>query len=400
MLNLDEFNQLIPASLLDELAIEYNVNAVNQVKLTGQTMFICLLNGIMNHPILTQRILEDEYKKQIGETCDHSAFGKRLSKLDPLYFQAILEYVHEKIGPEISIGEAKSLKLRFIDSTTVTLSSKLLSFGINVKYKGDHEYRHVKSVVELSDDGLPNLLHICDKDSDLADSIAMGNAISKFNNKGDLWIFDRGMSHRGRMFEMHNAGSFFLTRYHCQLHVVTEIIMRAESEAPPVNTPDIVGTDCAIHRVESGYLMDESRPRIPGLESMQITLIHCHRYDTKQKVWKPLVLMTNLPLSEYKTKLGPYSFEEITELYRRRWDIEIFFKFLKQRLGFKHLTNRSENGIRTMVIMSIISALLLVWYKHKTGIDRGWKSVIFWFAEDLREWTKLVVANMIVCQRE
>ena len=98
--------------------------------------------------------------------------------------------------------------------------------------------------------------------------------------------------------------------------------------------------------------------------------------------------MTNLPLSECRTKAGTYSFQELTEVYRKRWDIEVFFKFIKQRLGYKHLTSRSENGVRIMIIMSMISALLLVWYKHRTGINRGWRSVIFWFAEDLREWTK------------
>ena len=130
---------------------------------------------------------------------------------------------------------------------------------------------------------VPNLLHICDKDSELADSIAMGDAISKFNNKGDLWIFDRGMSHRGRMLELHNACSFFLTRYNKQLYAVTDTIMRAKSESPPLATPDIVGSDCVIHRVENGYLIDKSRPRIPGLESMQLIFVHCHRYDTKRR---------------------------------------------------------------------------------------------------------------------
>ena len=107
----------------------------------------------MNNPRLTQRILEEEYAKQTGKSCDHSSFGKRMANLAPGFVQAILDHLSAKIRPTITVGEAKALKLRITDSTTVTLSSKLLSFGINVKYKGESEYKHVKSVVELSDEG-------------------------------------------------------------------------------------------------------------------------------------------------------------------------------------------------------------------------------------------------------
>lgn len=400
MVSLAEFDELIPTSLLEALSLEYKVDAPNQIKLPGRAVFLCILNGLVNHPELTQRILEEEYARQTGGTCDHSTFGKRMAKIDPGFFRAILDRVHAGIGPKITAGDKNALRLRIADSTTVTLSAKLLSFGIKVRYQGGKEYRHVKSVVEISDQGLPDILHICKDDSELADSIAMGNAIVKANRKGDLWIFDRGMSHRGRMLDLHQAGSFFITPYNGQLHKVTDVVMRAESEDPPVKAPGPKDSDCVIHRVEQVYLLDKSRPHIPGLESMQLVIIHCHRYDTRKKQWVPLVIMTNLPLSECRSKLGPYTLEEVVELYRRRWDIEIFFRFLKQRLGYKHLVSRSENGIRVMIIMSMITALLLVWYKHRTGITRGWRSVIFWFAEDVREWTESAVRFMAVYQRE
>ena len=75
-----------------------------------------------------------------------------------------------------------------------------------------------------------------------------------------------------------------------------------------------------------------------------------------------------------------------------RWDIELFFKFIKQHLSFDHLISRNENGIRIMLHMSLIAALLLIWYQRRTGIDRGWRSVKFWFADDLTAWTRGVAA--------
>ena len=37
---------------------------------------------------------------------------------------------------------------------------------------------------------------------------------------------------------------------------------------------------------------------------------------------------------------------EITEIYKSRWDIEVFFKFIKQHLSFSHLMNRTETELR------------------------------------------------------
>ena len=122
--------------------------------------------------------------------------------------------------------------------------------------------------------------------------------------------------------------------------------------------------------------------------AMPLVLVHSLRFDARTGHWKPLVLMTNLPASTDGLQAGPYTLAQLAELYRRRWDIETLFKSLKQHLGYGHLTSRSENGIQVMIYMSLIAALLLIWYQRQTGIDRGWRSVKFWFSEDVRQWTQ------------
>jgi hypothetical protein len=104
--------------------------------------------------------------------------------------------------------------------------------------------------------------------------------------------------------------------------------------------------------------------------------------------WKPLVLLTNLPLSAEGTHAGPYRLDQVPELYRRRWEIEVFYKFLKQHLSYAHLTSRCENGIRVMIWMALIAAVLLIWYQRLTGREGSWRVVKFWFAHDVREWTQ------------
>ena len=54
---------------------------------------------------------------------------------------------------------------------------------------------------------------------------------------------------------------------------------------------------------------------------------------------------------------------EVTELYRHRRVVEVFFKFIKQLQNFSHLTNTSENGIKVVMYASIIASILIIAYK-------------------------------------
>ena len=116
-----------------------------------------------------------------------------------------------------------------------------------------------------------------------------------------------------------------------------------------------------------------------GWEDLPLVLVHGARYDSRTKKWTLMTLMTNLVYDPDTQLVGEFSFEQLMELYRRRWDIEIHFKFLKQHLSYDHLLSRCENGIRVMIYMSLIAAVLLIWFQRQTGIDRGWRSVKFWF---------------------
>jgi hypothetical protein len=53
------------------------------------------------------------------------------------------------------------------------------------------------------------------------------------------------------------------------------------------------------------------------------------------------------------------SAEEIAELYKRRWDIELFFKCIKQNLKIKRFWFESENGVKLQIITAMITYLLL-----------------------------------------
>ncbi|WP_425386687.1 transposase [Wolbachia endosymbiont (group A) of Barypeithes pellucidus] len=75
---------------------------------------------------------------------------------------------------------------------------------------------------------------------------------------------------------------------------------------------------------------------------------------------------------------------EVTELYRRRWDIEVFFKFIKQNLGYKHFLSHAMNGIKVYIYMIIITALLFLVYKIRNNL-RGFKIALLQFTLDLND---------------
>lgn len=72
--------------------------------------------------------------------------------------------------------------------------------------------------------------------------------------------------------------------------------------------------------------------------------------DRSNEEKAPLVLVTN----DFKR-----SDKEIAELYKQRWQIELFFKWIKQNLKIKKFLGRSENAIRTQICIAMISFVLL-----------------------------------------
>lgn len=66
--------------------------------------------------------------------------------------------------------------------------------------------------------------------------------------------------------------------------------------------------------------------------------------------------------------------KDIANLYKQRWEIEVFFRFIKQQLNFSQLINRNLNGIKVMIYMTLILASMIIIYKKKNNLG-GYKIV-------------------------
>lgn len=60
--------------------------------------------------------------------------------------------------------------------------------------------------------------------------------------------------------------------------------------------------------------------------------------------------------------------QQVAQVYKNRWDIEVLFKFLKQEMNLKHFVCNETNAIQVMIYCTLIVAMLLLVYKKLNNI--------------------------------
>lgn len=147
---------------------------------------------------------------------------------------------------------------------------------------------------------------------------------------GAYYVMDRGYLDFIRLFKLHQAGGFFVVRnkHHVKYRV---------TETRPVDKRTGLRCDQTI-RLTSNW----------SIKSYPQPLRRIRVYNEEHKVI--LVLLTNQMILPALV---------IAELYRKRWQVELFFKWIKQHLRLRSFYGRSENAVRCQ-IWSAICAYLMV----------------------------------------
>lgn len=71
--------------------------------------------------------------------------------------------------------------------------------------------------------------------------------------------------------------------------------------------------------------------------------------------------------------------EAIAVLFRYRWTIELFFRWLKCLLGLRHLIFESANGVKTLIYAALIASLLVVLWTGRKPTKRTWEMIQLYF---------------------
>jgi transposase len=67
---------------------------------------------------------------------------------------------------------------------------------------------------------------------------------------------------------------------------------------------------------------------------------------------------------------------EIADLYKRRWQIELFFRLIKQTLRITHFIGRSENAVRIQIAIALIAYLILHMLRQITKVKHGFLQLV------------------------
>ena len=213
-----------------------------------------------------------------------------------------------------------------IDSTTISCSINLATWALGKYSKGGVK---MHTVLDLRG-SIPD--QICITDSRWHDS----NYLDVFEpSPWAIYTMDKAYVDFEALYKLHKLDCFFVTR--------AKDTMRYEDVEKSYNideTAGIVGDDTVrLIGYKSGRLYPENLRMVKYLDAESGEVI---------------TFITN------NFELGPLV---IANIYRNRWQIETFFKWIKQNLTVKALWGYSENAVKTQLWVAISAYLMLAWMK-------------------------------------
>ena len=157
---------------------------------------------------------------------------------------------------------------------------------------------------------------------------------------GAFYVMDRGYLDFGRLFALHQAGAFFVTRAKRGMNAHRVYSMPTDRSA---------GIICDQRITLDGFYISKDYPE-------QLRRI---RFKDPES-GKTLVFLTN------NTALPALT---IAALYKSRWQVELFFKWIKQHLHIKRFIGNSENAVKTQIWCAVATYVLIAIVKKELQLD-------------------------------
>ena len=222
-----------------------------------------------------------------------------------------------------------------LDSTTIDLCLSLFPWA---------DFRSTKAAVKMHTlldlrGPIPSFIHISDiSDGKMGDALALDLITPE---AGAIYVMDRGYVDFRRLYVIHQAGAFFVTR--------TKVNMKYHRVySHPVPDPATgVGSDQSI--ALDGFYTKQDYPQ------------HLRRVSFRDpETGLHLVFLTNN---------FTLSATMIAALYKKRWAVELFFKWIKQNLRIKHFYGTSENAVKTQIWIAVCVYVLAAIIKIDLALD-------------------------------
>lgn len=374
-------NQLlgvIPEGLLANLSQTSKVDHYAKV-LHGKKMFYLLMYGILENEKLSQRTLEDTFNDSVfkllfnldnEEKIRRSSISERLSKINPDYFKQIYECIYEQFSEAYSLTEREKYNLIRVDSSMVSETVGKLIEGIDNK-SGKKAVKY-----SIAFDGiLPCDSNVFTSPSYSSEDVALPEAVmnhvKKEANHQNIYVLDRGLQSTRTMNTFSKDSITFICRAKENRKYVEIESFVTENQNLDLGESILI-KDCKV-QLYTGVPINNKRGKIHYREELTENKYRLVIVQSKDEGGKQYCFLTN----DFKL-----SAKEVAQAYRRRWDIEVFFRFIKQELNVSHLVSLNKNGIKVMLYMTLIVAMLVLVYKKANNI--GYKTAKRRFSMEIR----------------
>jgi len=218
-----------------------------------------------------------------------------------------------------------------LDSTTIDLCLSLFPWAL---------FRTTKSAVKMHTlldlrGNIPSFIHI--SDGKLGDVNVLDVLVLE---AGAIYVMDRGYLDFARLYRMHQTQAFFVTR--AKSNTQLRRVYSAKSDR------------------STGIICDQA-VALTGTISRKDYPEHLRRIRFKDpETGKTLVFLTNnfaLPAAT------------ICALYKARWQVELFFKWIKQHLRIKKFFGNTENAVRSQIWIAMSVYVLVAIIKKRLNLD-------------------------------
>jgi transposase len=233
------------------------------------------------------------------------------------------------VGESLAVDLTNSVYA--LDSTTIDLCMSVFPWA---------HFRSTKSAVKMHTlldlrGNIPSFIHV--SDGKMHDVHALDMLIPE---AGAIYVMDRGYIDYARLHALHQAGAFFVTR------AKSNLLAHRVYSAP---------TDRA-----TGVIADQTIS-LDGVRTSEDYPPHLRRIRFRDpETNKTLIFLTN------HTALPALT---ICNLYKSRWQVELFFKWIKQHLRIKRFYGTSENAVKTQIWTALCVYLLIAIVRKRLNLE-------------------------------
>lgn len=246
---------------------------------------------------------------------------------ETLYYRLLKHYANllTRNNSRNIIDEIKDHSIKLIDSTLISLCLSMFDWA---------KFRTAKGGLKIHtcwDDALqiPDLVNITE--AKMHDRYGLGQTIFA---KNTIIVEDRAYFDFMLMLNRIHAENIFVTR----IKTNTQYQSIEELELPIATDQDILKDEIILLR---GTIAIKTK-----MNEHKLRLVSVYKEDENKVIQ---IITNNLD----------WTARTVADLYKKRWDIELFFKAMKQNLQIKTFVGTSENAVKSQLYIALISYLLL-----------------------------------------